>query len=219
MGAIAGARGARRARLSPGETRRSGPRATLRGGSQCCRRSERNRRRRLQARGAASRGERHAGAAGSAGEMNGGEQTRCGFIAVIGAPNAGKSTLVNTLVGSKVTIVTPKVQTTRMRIRGVAIRGNTQIVFVDTPGIFKPRRRLDRAMVNAAWAGAGEADAIILIVDAADLATNPDGYAARDTAAIIEKLRESKRKSALVLNKVDAMKREHLLPIAEQLNK
>src|SRR5436190_7415845 len=130
MGAIARPRLARRARLSPGETRRSGPRATLRGGSQRCGRRQRKRRRRLQTGGAAIRGKRHARAAGTTGEMNGGEQTRSGFVAVIGAPNAGKSTLVNTLVGSKVTIVTPKVQTTRMRIRGVAILGEAQVVFV-----------------------------------------------------------------------------------------
>src|SRR3974390_3027832 len=99
--------------------------------------------------------------------MNG--ETKCGFVAVIGAPNAGKSTLVNTLVGAKVAIVSPKVQTTRMTVRGVAIRGTAQIVFVAPPGIFKPRRRLDRAMVSAAWSGAGEADAVLLVVDAADL--------------------------------------------------
>src|SRR6185437_8971606 len=96
----------------------------------------------------------------------------CGFCAILGAPNAGKSTLTNALVGSKVAIVTPKVQTTRMAVRGVAIAGDTQIVFVDTPGIFKPRRRLDRAMVGAAWAGAEDADAILLVVDAADLTAN-----------------------------------------------
>ena len=144
--------------------------------------------------------------------------TRCGFAAVIGAPNAGKSTLVNALVGSKVSIVSPKVQTTRMRVRGVAIRGETQIVFVDTPGIFKPRRRLDRAMVNAAWAGAGEADAVLLIVDAPAIVTQPDGLAADDTRAIIEGLKQSNRRAALILNKVDALPRAKLLPLAEQLN-
>jgi GTP-binding protein Era len=92
--------------------------------------------------------------------------THCGFVAVIGAPNAGKSTLVNSLVGTKVSIVTPKVQTTRMPVRGVAIRGDTQIVFVDTPGIFKPRRRLDRAMVKSAWTGADDADAVLVVADA-----------------------------------------------------
>ena len=144
--------------------------------------------------------------------------TRCGFVAVIGAPNAGKSTLVNALVGSKVSIVTPKVQTTRMRVRGVAIRGETQIVLVDTPGIFKPRRRLDRAMVNAAWAGAGEADAILLLVDAPAVAAQPEGLAAQDTHSIIEGLTQSNRCAALVLNKVDDMARADLLPLAERLN-
>jgi len=146
------------------------------------------------------------------------QETRCGFAAVIGAPNAGKSTLVNRLVGTKVSIVTHKVQTTRAPVRGVAIRGQTQIVFVDTPGIFKPRRRLDRAMVKAAWTGAGDADAVILIVDAADLAANPESPAARDTHAIIEGLKTSQRKAALVLNKIDGMKRTDLLPLAEKLN-
>jgi GTP-binding protein Era len=144
--------------------------------------------------------------------------TRCGFVAVIGAPNAGKSTLVNALVGSKVAIVSPKVQTTRMNVRGVVMRGETQIVLVDTPGIFKPRRRLDRAMVGAAWAGAGDADAIVLIADAADLAANPQGPAARDTDAIIEGLKTAGRTAALALNKIDAMKRAELLPLAEHLN-
>jgi GTP-binding protein Era len=145
-------------------------------------------------------------------------ETRCGFAAVIGAPNAGKSTLVNALVGSKVSIVTPKVQTTRMAVRGVAMRGQTQIVFVDTPGIFKPRRRLDRAMVNAAWAGAGDADAILLIVDAPELAAQPNGLAARDTHAIVNELNKTKAKAALLLNKIDGMKRTDLLPLVEMLN-
>ena len=143
---------------------------------------------------------------------------RCGFVAVIGAPNAGKSTLVNALVGSKVAIVSPKVQTTRMTVRGVAIKDDAQVVFVDTPGIFKPRRRLDRAMVKAAWSGAGDADAVILIVDAQDVVAKSEGLAARDTVAIIEKLDQGKRKTALLLNKIDAMKREALLPLAEKLN-
>ncbi len=146
------------------------------------------------------------------------EKTRCGFIAVIGAPNAGKSTFVNALVGTKVSIVSHKVQTTRMAVRGVAMRGNAQIVLVDTPGIFRPRRRLDRAMVNAAWAGAGDADAVLLIVDAEDLAAHPDGPAARDTVAILDELKKTPRKAALVLNKIDAMKRAELLPLVEKLN-
>ncbi|MEJ1970817.1 MAG: GTPase Era [Rhizomicrobium sp.] len=140
-----------------------------------------------------------------------------GFAAIIGAPNAGKSTLVNALVGSKVAIVSPKVQTTRMAVRGVAMRGQTQIVFVDTPGIFKPRRRLDRAMVAAAWSGAADADAVVLLVDAAELTTNPDGHAARDTHAIIAALKEANTKAALALNKIDGMKRTDLLPLVQQL--
>jgi GTP-binding protein Era len=143
--------------------------------------------------------------------------TRCGFVAIVGAPNAGKSTLVNALVGSKVSIVTPKVQTTRMAVRGVAIRGDTQIVFVDTPGIFKPRRKLDRAMVKAAWTGAGDADAVCLIVDAPSLINEPEGLSARDTNMIIEGLKANDRKAALLLNKIDGMKRELLLPLTDKL--
>jgi GTP-binding protein Era len=148
------------------------------------------------------------------------DETHCGFAAVIGAPNAGKSTLVNALVGSKVSIVTPKVQTTRMPVRGVAIREQTQIVFVDTPGIFKPRRRLDRAMVNSAWAGASDADAVLLLVDAADMAANAKSPGARDTHDIVEGLKKKPRKdkTALVLNKIDTMPRAELLPIAEALS-
>jgi GTP-binding protein Era len=142
---------------------------------------------------------------------------RCGFCAIIGAPNAGKSTLTNALVGSKVAIVSPKVQTTRMTVRGVAMAGETQIIFVDTPGIFRPRRRLDRAMVGAAWAGAEDADAILLVVDAADLVANPNSPGARDTNAILAGLKEGKRKkAALVLNKIDGMKRTDLLPLMER---
>jgi GTP-binding protein Era len=144
--------------------------------------------------------------------------TRCGFCAIIGAPNAGKSTLANALVGSKVAIVSPKVQTTRMIVKGVAMMGETQIVFVDTPGIFRPRRRLDRAMVSAAWGGAEDADAILVVVDAADLTANPNSLAARDTEAILEGLKDNKAKKALVLNKIDGMKRETLLPLTENLH-
>jgi GTP-binding protein Era len=141
--------------------------------------------------------------------------TRCGFAAIIGAPNAGKSTLINALVGSKVAIVSPKVQTTRMPVRGIAIAGETQIIFVDTPGIFRPRRRLDRAMVTSAWSGAEEADVVLLIVDANDL--DERAPAARDTMAILEGLKERKgRKAALVLNKIDGMKRTDLLPLVEK---
>ncbi|HVW72770.1 MAG TPA: GTPase Era [Rhizomicrobium sp.] len=144
---------------------------------------------------------------------------RCGFCAIIGAPNAGKSTLINALVGSKVAIVTPKVQTTRAPVRGIAIAGETQIVFVDTPGIFRPRRRLDRAMVNSAWAGAEEADTLLLIVDAADLTANANSPGARDTMAILEGLKQGKAaKKALVLNKIDGMKRTDLLPLVEKFH-
>jgi len=143
--------------------------------------------------------------------------TRCGFVAVLGAPNAGKSTLVNALVGSKVSIVTPKVQTTRMPVRGVAIEGNSQIVFVDTPGIFKPRRRLDRAMVKSAWVGASDADTILVLVDAPAESAEPNGLAARDTRSIIEGLTKTGRKPALVLNKIDAVDRQELLPLTARL--
>jgi GTP-binding protein Era len=147
----------------------------------------------------------------------------CGFCAIIGAPNAGKSTLINALVGSKVAIVTPKVQTTRMPVRGIAIAGETQIVFVDTPGIFRPRRRLDRAMVSSAWAGAEDADALLVIVDAADLTDNANSPGARDTMAILEGLKQGQekgnaRKKALVLNKIDGMKRTDLLPLVEKFH-
>ncbi|MBO6633431.1 GTPase Era [Parvibaculum sp.] len=137
--------------------------------------------------------------------------TRCGFVAIIGAPNAGKSTLLNQLVGSKVAIVTHKVQTTRTRIRGIAMEGNTQIVFVDTPGIFKPKRRLDKAMVEAAWGGAGDADLILLMVDA-------EHERAEDLERILEGLKGQERKAILVLNKVDAAKNEKLLKLAMRLN-
>lgn len=145
--------------------------------------------------------------------------SRCGFAAIIGAPNAGKSTLINALVGSKVAIVSPKVQTTRMPVRGIAINGETQIVFVDTPGIFRPRRRLDRAMVTSAWSGAEEADAVLLIVDAADLTANANSPGARDTLAILDGLKHGKgKKKALVLNKIDGMKRTDLLPLVERFH-
>ena len=141
-------------------------------------------------------------------------QTRSGFAAIIGAPNAGKSTLLNSLVGSKIAIVTHKVQTTRSRIRGIAIEGETQIVFVDTPGIFKPKRRLDRAMVDAAWGGAGDADAIIAMVDA------ERGLDA-DVERVLEGLRGQNRKAVLALNKVDVLTesgREKMLKLAAELS-
>jgi GTPase len=132
-------------------------------------------------------------------------QTHCGVVSVLGAPNAGKSTLVNRLVGAKVSIVSPKVQTTRIRVRGVALLDQTQIIYVDTPGIFVPKRRLDRAMVDAAWGGASDADAIILLVDARR-GVDPDTRRNRGEAA------------TLVINKVDTVRREALLALAEDLN-
>jgi GTP-binding protein Era len=138
-------------------------------------------------------------------------QTHCGIVSVLGAPNAGKSTLVNRLVGAKVSIVSPKVQTTRIRVRGVALHENIQIVYVDTPGIFVPKRRLDRAMVDAAWGGAADADAIILLVDARK------GVDA-DTCRIVEGLNKRESAVTLVLNKVDTIRREELLSLSEDLN-
>jgi GTP-binding protein Era len=145
--------------------------------------------------------------------------TRCGFVAVLGAPNAGKSTLVNALVGQKVAIVTQKVQTTRVPVRGIAMRGTAQIVFVDTPGIFAPKRRLDRAMVKAAWGGAADADAILVVVDAPEHVARPNGLAAGDTQRIVEGLKQAGKRAVLVLNKIDGMKREVLLPLIDSLNK
>lgn len=137
-------------------------------------------------------------------------ETRCGFAAIIGAPNAGKSTLVNRLVGAKVTIVTHKVQTTRTRVLGIAMFGNTQVAFVDTPGIFKPRRRLDRAMVGAAWQGAGEADAVVLLVDA-------EAGITADVNAIVERLQREDRKVVLALNKTDLVRPPALLQLTDRL--
>lgn len=137
---------------------------------------------------------------------------RCGFVAIIGAPNAGKSTLVNALVGSKVTIVSHKVQTTRMPVRGISIVGESQLVFVDTPGIFAPKRRLDRAMVEAAWGGAGDADVIALIVDAARGIDE-------DVERIVEKLEDTKARRVLLLNKLDRVgDKGRLLKLAEELS-
>jgi GTP-binding protein Era len=138
--------------------------------------------------------------------------TRCGLIAILGAPNAGKSTLVNRLAGSKVTIVSPKPQTTRFRVRAVVMRGQSQLVLVDTPGIFTPRRRLDRAMVAAAWGGAQDADISLLIVDARAGLTDP-------LRAIIERLGKTRRPIWLVLNKTDLIPREQLLPLTAELHK
>ncbi len=137
---------------------------------------------------------------------------RSAFIAVIGAPNAGKSTLVNKLVGAKVSIVTQKVQTTRARIRGIAVEGDAQLVFIDTPGIFSPRRRLDRAMVAAAWEGIEGADAILHVVDAAAELAGPSKSTA-DTEMIIEELKKRGRKATIVLNKIDKTARSDLLKL------
>lgn len=148
--------------------------------------------------------------------------TRAGFAAIIGAPNAGKSTLVNRMVGAKVSIVTQKVQTTRFPVRGVALAGDTQIVLVDTPGIFSPRRRLDRAMVRSAWAGSEEAEVTVHLVDVqAELAdrvrnaTPAEHRAVQDVQTIIDALKESGRKVILALNKIDGIKRDTLLAVAK----
>jgi len=138
------------------------------------------------------------------------EQTRAGFVAVIGAPNAGKSTLVNALVGQKVAIVSPKAQTTRSRLMGIAIAGDAQILLVDTPGIFEPRRRLDRAMVAAAWTGAQDADLILLVIDAATTLTG-------EVERIIASLAQRQHPLFLVLNKIDLVKKPQLLALAAQL--
>jgi GTP-binding protein Era len=137
-------------------------------------------------------------------------QTRAGFVAVIGAPNAGKSTLVNALVGQKVAIVSPKAQTTRSRLMGIAIAGESQILLVDTPGIFEPRRQLDRAMVAAAWTGAQDADLILLVIDAAATMTG-------DVERIIASLAERQHPLFLVLNKIDLVKKPQLLALAADL--
>jgi GTP-binding protein Era len=138
-------------------------------------------------------------------------ETRCGFIAIIGAPNAGKSTLLNRLTGAKLSIVTPKAQTTRARVLGILMRGTAQILFVDTPGIFNPKRRLDRAMVAAAWGGAEEADYALLIVDAKTGLT-------KAVEEITKKLAASGRKLSLVLNKADLVARPNLLPLAQDMS-
>ena len=135
----------------------------------------------------------------------------CGLVAVIGAPNAGKSTLVNRLVGAKVSIVTHKVQTTRAPVRGVAMRGQAQLVLIDLPGVFAPKRRLDRAMVRAAWANAGDADAIVHVVDV----RAPDS---EDVARIVAGLKETNKKAILALNKIDQIERPALFAIAGKLN-
>jgi GTP-binding protein Era len=137
---------------------------------------------------------------------------RCGLVAVVGAPNAGKSTLVNHLVGAKVSIVTHKVQTTRTRIRGIAVHGDSQIVFIDTPGIFTAKRRLERAMVQAAWAGVEDADIVLAIHDAGRRQIS------EESRQVIEGLAKTGREVVLVLNKIDLVKREKLLELAAELS-
>lgn len=141
------------------------------------------------------------------------EVTKAGFVAVIGAPNAGKSTLVNHLVGFKVSIVTHKVQTTRTRIRGVCMHGASQIIFVDTPGIFEPKRKLDRAMVDAAWLGADDADLIVFLYDVTRREVDSD------TSRILSGLKNNNKEAILVLNKIDLVKPELLLPITKRFQK
>ncbi|MBX9830159.1 MAG: GTPase Era [Xanthobacteraceae bacterium] len=140
-----------------------------------------------------------------------GADTRCGFIALIGAPNAGKSTLTNALVGSKVAIVTPKVQTTRTLVRGIAMEGPAQLIFIDTPGIFAPRRRLDRAMVTTAWTGAHDADVVAVLIDAKAGIND-------EAEAILKKLDEVRQPKLLILNKVDIVEKEKLLALAQAAN-
>ena len=139
------------------------------------------------------------------------EATRAGFIALIGAPNAGKSTLLNQVVGSKVSIVSRKVQTTRTLVRGIAIEGVSQLIFVDTPGIFAPKRRLDRAMVTSAWGGAGDADVVCLLIDARR-GLDEEGE------AILAKLPDLRQPKILILNKIDLIERSRLLALAAKLN-
>ena len=138
-------------------------------------------------------------------------ETRCGYVALVGAPNAGKSTLMNRLMGTKVSIVTHKVQTTRARIIGVSVWESSQIVFVDTPGIFAPKRRLERAMVAAAWGGAADADVIVLLVDASERSLD-------HALHVVEGLKKAGRQAILALNKIDLVAREALLGLTEQLN-
>jgi GTP-binding protein Era len=139
------------------------------------------------------------------------EPTRCGFVALIGAPNAGKSTLLNALVGAKVSIVSRKVQTTRMLVRGIALVEGAQIIFVDTPGIFRPKRRLDHAMVTSAWAGAGDADVVALLVDARKGLDE-------EAAAILARLANLRKPKVLILNKIDLIAPPALLGLAARFN-
>lgn len=143
-------------------------------------------------------------------EAEGAEPTRCGFVALLGAPNAGKSTLTNQLVGTKVSIVSHKVQTTRAIVRGIALEGPSQVILVDTPGIFSPKRRLERAMVNTAWTSASDADVVALLVDA-------NRGIDENVESILKPLAEVKRPRALILNKIDMIRRDTLLELAQKL--
>jgi GTP-binding protein Era len=136
---------------------------------------------------------------------------KCGYVALVGAPNAGKSTLMNRLMGTKVSIVTHKVQTTRARVIGVTVRDTTQIIFVDTPGIFAPKRRLERAMVAAAWGGAADADVIVLLVDASEKSLD-------HALHVVDGLKKAGRQAVLALNKIDLVPRDALLSLTERLN-
>ena len=140
------------------------------------------------------------------------DDTKCGFVALIGAPNAGKSTLLNRVVGGKVSIVSHKVQTTRALVRGIVAEDKTQIIFVDTPGLFEPKRRLDRAMVAKAWDGAGDADIVALLIDA-------NKGIREDEERILDAMAERKQNCILLLNQIDMVKREHLLTLSEMLSK
>lgn len=141
------------------------------------------------------------------------DHPRCGFVALVGAPNAGKSTLLNAMIGSKVSIVSPKVQTTRSRVLGITIEADSQILFVDTPGIFTPKKRLERAMVAAAWQGANDADLVGVLVDASRRGIDDD------TRGIVAALKEQQRPAILILNKIDLVKhRENLLGLTAELN-
>ncbi len=144
-------------------------------------------------------------------ETNNDRPSRCGFVSLIGAPNAGKSTVTNNFVGSKVSIVSPKAQTTRTLVKGIGIYDNTQIIFLDTPGIFKPKRRFDRSMVASAWSGAAAGDILVLVVDAKRGFDN-------ETRAIIDELNQQNRAAVLLLNKIDLIAKEKLLPLAAALN-
>ncbi len=138
-------------------------------------------------------------------------QTSCGFIALVGAPNAGKSTLLNSLVGTKVSIVTHKAQTTRSQVRGVLTLESAQLVFIDTPGIFAPKKRLERAMVENAWGGAGDADIVAFIIDA-------DRGVTAEIETLLEGLENIRQPKVLILNKIDTVKNESLLALSQSLN-